>query len=165
MRRDPLCFPLPCWICPCPASCFLFSPALDFLGNRLREKHGRRQRQRAAARPLCGERASRRLRRCGGSGLGFLLPLLLLLSSSFSCSFSSCKKRAESGKLCQPDSAKKLNGARVPVAPPRGWSGARAGRQANRALLPVRSPLKMGASASAPARRALPVGTHGHQLT
>ena len=34
---------LPCWICPCPGSCFLFSPALDFLGNRLREKRGRRQ--------------------------------------------------------------------------------------------------------------------------
>ena len=69
MRRDPLCFPLPCWICPCPGSCFLFSPALDFLGNRLREKRGKSDLDlavRAAPRSACssaGRRAFFRERR------------------------------------------------------------------------------------------------------
>ena len=52
----------------------------------------------------------------------FSLFCFFFRAGSFSCSFSSCKKRAESGKLCQPDSAKKrAKGA--PVAAPDGCQG------------------------------------------
>ena len=95
---------LPCWICPCPGSCFLFSPALDFLGNRLREKHGRRQRQRAAARPLCGERASRRpCGRAADRAAFYLTRSLPPSASSFERAPSAARTRqirliADSGK-------------------------------------------------------------------
>ena len=57
------------------------------------------------------------------------------------------------------------SGPKAPLAPPREGGKAGAGGQINRGPLPARSPVQVGASASAPARRALPVGTHGHQLT
>ena len=63
---------------------------------------------------------------------------------------------------CQPDSAKKpKSGPKTPPAPPQEGDGARTGRQVNLAPLPGRSPVQVGASASAPARRALPLSTPG----
>ena len=61
---------------------------------------------------------------------------------------------------CQPDSAIKA-GQRSTLAPPQKRAGARTGGQANQAPLPARSPVQVGASASAPARRALTLSTAG----
>ena len=55
-----------------------------------------------------------------------------------------------------PDSAKKpKSGPNAPLAPPQEGAKALAGCQVNPAPLPARSPVEVGASASAPARRAL----------
>ena len=53
------------------------------------------------------------------------------------------------------------SGPKAPLAPPREREKVRTGDQINRGPLPARSPVQVGASASAPARRALTLSAPG----
>ena len=79
---------------------------------------------------------------------------------------SACLCQKQRGQCDQHTCKSSQNGATAPLASPREWGGAWTwtGCQANPAPLPARSPVKVGASASAPARRALKPGKFQQQV-
>ena len=77
---------------------------------------------------------------------------------------SACLCQKQRGQCDQHTCKSSQNGATAPLASPREWGGAWTGCQANPAPLPARRPVKVGASASAPARRALKPGKFQQQV-